>query len=324
MTPDQIDIALSELETRVDRLRALYEQYFMGIERLEPHVPRKDVERRFNELRKVPFRNTARRFKFQTLVQRYSTMQQYWQRICREIENGTYKRHKLRAEKAFGPLTDLLRAPRDETERGDAEERERPDPRDLSGESDASDDALRAALAAAEAAVEERAEPGRGLLGQLRGRTNGEGPGAALPLGNLPRPQVALPPPPAVKLPPLPGAPARPVPPGPPPSPPARASEERTDTGVRRAPVEPRVQTEPARPVVAATAAHLDDDRIQKLHREYLDARAKTNATPVSYEKLAQNIRDTERKLREQHGGKNVDFEVVIKDGKAILKPKLR
>nr|MCU0732545.1 hypothetical protein [Hyphomonas sp.] len=46
-----------------------------SIERLEPHVPRKDVERRFNELRKVPFRNTARRFKFQTLVQRYSTMQ---------------------------------------------------------------------------------------------------------------------------------------------------------------------------------------------------------------------------------------------------------
>ncbi|HSC89533.1 MAG TPA: hypothetical protein VLC09_19760, partial [Polyangiaceae bacterium] len=100
MTPEQIDTALAELETRLDRLRALYEQYFMGIERLEPQVPRKDVDRRFQELRKTPFRNTARRFKFQTLTQRYNTMQQYWGRICREIENGTYKRHRLRAERS--------------------------------------------------------------------------------------------------------------------------------------------------------------------------------------------------------------------------------
>src|SRR5262249_40732865 len=37
------------------------------------------------------------------LVQRYNTFQQYWQRVVREIENGTYRRHVLRAERTVGP-----------------------------------------------------------------------------------------------------------------------------------------------------------------------------------------------------------------------------
>jgi len=37
---------IKELEDRVERLRALYDQYFMGIERLEPLTLRKDLDRR--------------------------------------------------------------------------------------------------------------------------------------------------------------------------------------------------------------------------------------------------------------------------------------
>lgn len=102
MDVNPIETELEELETRMDRLRALYEQYFMGIERLEPQIPRKDVERRIHVLRKEQIRNTGLRFKFQMLVQRFNTMQQYWGRTVREIENGTYKRDVLRAAKRFG------------------------------------------------------------------------------------------------------------------------------------------------------------------------------------------------------------------------------
>ena len=42
MEPDEVDNQLEELEIRVERLRALYEQYFLGIEKVEPAVPRKD------------------------------------------------------------------------------------------------------------------------------------------------------------------------------------------------------------------------------------------------------------------------------------------
>src|SRR5215472_4487551 len=73
----------------------------MGIEKLEPTVPRKDVDRRIYVLRKEQIRNTALRFRFHMLLQRYNTYQTHWQRICREIENGTYKRHVLRAQKRF-------------------------------------------------------------------------------------------------------------------------------------------------------------------------------------------------------------------------------
>ena len=102
MEAQEIDATLDELENRLDRLRALYEQYFLGIEKIEPSVARKDVDRRFWLLRKTQIRNTARRFRLQTLTQRYNTFQQHWTRICREIENGTYVRHLLKVKKNFG------------------------------------------------------------------------------------------------------------------------------------------------------------------------------------------------------------------------------
>ena len=95
----ELEVAIEELESRLERLRALYEQYFMGIERIEPAIPRKDIDRRIYVLRREKIRNTAKRFKLQTIISRYNTFQQYWQRICREIEQGTYKRHVIKAER---------------------------------------------------------------------------------------------------------------------------------------------------------------------------------------------------------------------------------
>jgi hypothetical protein len=100
--PSETEVLVAELETRLDRLRALYEQYFLGFEKLEPLVPRKDIERRFDVLRRVQFRNTALRFRFQQSQQRYNTYTSYWGRIVRQIENGTYVRHLKRAQAKAG------------------------------------------------------------------------------------------------------------------------------------------------------------------------------------------------------------------------------
>src|SRR5688572_28496693 len=102
MTAEELDLALEDLEVRLERLRALYEQYFLGFEKIEPQVARKDVDRRIYVLRREKIRNTGKRFKLQTIIMRYNTFQQYWQRICREIENGTYKRHLARADRILG------------------------------------------------------------------------------------------------------------------------------------------------------------------------------------------------------------------------------
>jgi hypothetical protein len=99
VTPKEQETALSELEERVDRLRVLYEQYFLGFEKLEPSILRKDVERRFAMLRKESIRNTALRYRFNVVQQKYSTYSMYWTRICRQIEEGTFKRHLQKAKK---------------------------------------------------------------------------------------------------------------------------------------------------------------------------------------------------------------------------------
>lgn len=44
----------------------------------------------------------------------------------------------------------------------------------------------------------------------------------------------------------------------------------------------------------------------------------------VSLEGLAKTLRDTESKLRAEHKNRKIDFDVVIRDGKAIVKPKVR
>lgn len=50
----------------------------------------------------MPFRNTALRFRFTMMQQRYNTYQTYWMRTCRQIEEGTYRRHvqRMRAKES--------------------------------------------------------------------------------------------------------------------------------------------------------------------------------------------------------------------------------
>jgi len=125
--PPEISELIEELEERVERLRALYDQYFMGIEKIEPLILRKDVDRRLWILRREQIRNTGMRFKLQTTIQRYNTYQQYWQRICREIENGTYRRDIGRAAARFGEvaLTALGKRRQKMYEKGLAKQAER-------------------------------------------------------------------------------------------------------------------------------------------------------------------------------------------------------
>jgi len=99
MNPEEFAAQVEDLEKKVERLRALYEQYFLGFERTEPGVLRNNVERQFRALRRERCPNTAQRFRFQTLIQRYTTLSAYWQRTCRAIEEGTYLPHVLRAQR---------------------------------------------------------------------------------------------------------------------------------------------------------------------------------------------------------------------------------
>src|SRR4051812_40632555 len=102
MDQRQFEATLSDAEIRLRRLRTLYDQWFHGLERSEPQVQRAEIDRMIMDMRRAQPRNTALRFRFNQLVQRYTSYNTYWQRITRQIEEGTYKRDVLRARKRFG------------------------------------------------------------------------------------------------------------------------------------------------------------------------------------------------------------------------------
>jgi len=92
------------------------------------------------------------------------------------------------------------------------------------------------------------------------------------------------------------------------------------------APQPPAQVRPPAKPAVQASssAAGVDETRIRDLHSRLQQAKQQTKEGAVSLEGLARSIRAAEAKLREQHKNRKIDFDIVIKDGKAVVKPIVR
>ena len=309
MESAEIETLVNELETRVDRLRSLYEQYFMGIERMPPSVPHKDVERRLQLLRKEQIRNTGVRFRFQMIIQRYNTYQTHWQRICRQIEEGTYKRDLLRAQRRKPIIEAEIMSsrpppPPPEEAQPDVMPEEAPTKKVALAEIDTLSDLK----------LDDFADLDRLLNAPVENLPVPPKPAAPAPA----RPQwrkieKAAPAPPKPGPPPVPKKPAPPLPTAaaaPKPAPPAPA------------PPPPK----PAPPAPAAPApkspADIPDDRMRQLYSQYVQTRRAQNESTaaITYDAMAKSLRESSAKLREKHG-KAVDFEVTVKDGKTILKP---
>src|SRR5579883_2841575 len=95
----EMDIFLSDLAKKFERLKILYEQYFMGIEKIEPAVLRKEVSRAVQGLQQTPLRGTGVRFKAANLIQKWNIYTSYWNRTMRDIEAGRYVRDVARARR---------------------------------------------------------------------------------------------------------------------------------------------------------------------------------------------------------------------------------
>jgi hypothetical protein len=79
----------------------------------------------------------------------------------------------------------------------------------------------------------------------------------------------------------------------------------------------PREEAKPSAPAV-----HLSDEKLRKLYDTYLVARQRTgeNVTGLTFDSVATRIRAQVPELMARHKAKNIEFKVVIKAGKAILK----
>lgn len=299
----QYDALLNDAETRLDRLRALYELYFQGLERLEPAVLRKEFDNILKILRREQPQNTALRFRFQQLLQRNVTLDTYWRKAMRQIEEGTYRR-------------DVLRARRRRQGRGEHE-----------------------TIAHTVHEIDMSMDVDGALDSMFPDDPSIEISTAREPTTPLPPPSPSSPPPAPRALSPFASASLRPSQPPPAGAPtavaPTRASQRPVPSKSFQRPKPdvipgaPRMPTglgpTPSATVATRTADanSYTEHQLKQLYERYVTARKGNNERTdnVKLESLQKTVEAMLPKLREKHGGKQIDFDVIVRDGKVALKP---
>ena len=335
----EIEEALDALDKLVDRVKVLYEQYFMGIQKQAPAHLHTETERRIRDLTQMQIRNTALRYRFATIQQKYGAYNTYWKRTLREIEAGRYVRNLARIrQKALATGEEI------------PEELVAKMPKRMR-EAIARDRAAAVAQAAREGKLKD--EPAEIAELDQGSDTVPDAPRFAPP----PNPRAgrstqgphriddpfaddsdlsaalaamadeAL----AAVEPRKPAAAARP---GPPPPPPPPASARGTPP-----PLPPRAATAGPPPVRAATSPPvaprattaapvpspipgMSEADTRALYAKYVKARAVVGdrTDPMSYDKLVRTLSTQAPKILAQHKASGVEFNVVIKDNKVVLK----
>lgn len=89
---DKYVTELDNLDKHISRLRVLYDQYFMGIERLEPLHLRNEIKKTMRRSDILKRGSTVLKFRYRSLQQRFTSYGSYWDRIVRMIEEGQIRR----------------------------------------------------------------------------------------------------------------------------------------------------------------------------------------------------------------------------------------
>ena len=86
------------LENKLLQLKLDYDQYFLGSRPREPVLLRGEVQKLIAMYSNTAIQNTAMRFKFGSICSRYQAFKRQWTEILRQIEQGTYSRHRFKAD----------------------------------------------------------------------------------------------------------------------------------------------------------------------------------------------------------------------------------
>jgi len=85
---EAIERDLDELELSIRKLQIEWDKFFGGVERIPPHDLKRRTEKLIREYVGAEIRNSAIRFRYQSLSARYSTYNELWQKRLRAIEEG--------------------------------------------------------------------------------------------------------------------------------------------------------------------------------------------------------------------------------------------
>jgi hypothetical protein len=85
------------IDTELEAVSHLYEQYFVGVERVPPLKKHARLRSRFENLKSTFNRTTAFQFRVQSLGSRILAFERLWRRTLQEMEDGTYRRDVYKA-----------------------------------------------------------------------------------------------------------------------------------------------------------------------------------------------------------------------------------
>ncbi|MBI1912507.1 MAG: hypothetical protein HYS21_10975 [Deltaproteobacteria bacterium] len=80
------------LDAKIARLKVEYEQYFMRVLKREPLQLREEIDRLVMQYSNQTLTNTSQKFKYNSIIAKYNSYKQYWTRVLRSIDEGTYVR----------------------------------------------------------------------------------------------------------------------------------------------------------------------------------------------------------------------------------------
>jgi hypothetical protein len=334
----EIEEQLDNLESLLERLRATYEQYFLGIQKLAPSQLHTDAERKVRDLTQVQIKNTALRYRFATLSQKFGAYNMYWKRTLRMIEQGRYvrdlQRIKRAAEKSGEEIPEEIlaampkmmrdRVMRDRANVKKVAERQGkiPGPTETkaSGRTAGNVHRLDEALVPDDVDVD-------GLFAELTKEAE-DALDAAPPIihARPPKRDTEAAPPPEME----PEEPTRIRPPinttRPPPVPAPRPRAQQAAAPPAARPGTPPVTrtTPPTGASALGPPPGMNDEETRALYNRYLKARELCGEKNegVTYDKLLRTLRSQSTKIMSDHKAKGVEFGVVIKDNKVVLKAK--
>jgi hypothetical protein len=93
-----IEEDLGELDRKLKQLKLDYEKYFLGTRPRAPVLLRGDVQKMIHIFSNTPIQNTGLRFRFNSICSRFQAFKRQWDDTLRKIEDGTYKRHRFKAD----------------------------------------------------------------------------------------------------------------------------------------------------------------------------------------------------------------------------------
>jgi len=284
------------LTERLELLRIEYERYFMGLTKREPLRDRMELEKSVRETRIPVGAPASLRFRAENLFARLNLLRAFWDRSLRQLEEGTYRRHRVRpaAPPPLPPLPDL-----DDDEDDDEEFAEGPDT------------TLEAPVAP---------EPGRAPAPRQVEVAEKAAPSPQFVMAD-PAAEPAKP-----STPPRPEAPPQPAPPPRPSSPPQPSAPPRP-----AAPPQPSPPPRPAAPPqpaahAGAAAASGQGVRYRALYNQYVAAQREVgvSSAPPSYEVFSRSLDRQREAQRRHHGAADVDFHVKMAGGKVKVVAKLK